>query len=386
MGSRIQKLGGKHVFALAALATAFSCQTTAPLPGPLPFHAALAPVEALNNELSIPKAREASYARAREASYAEPREASHGPGEGDESDDAKEVLTLHLDPSRVTKGLEDALRKGFARVTVLDPPREADFAGRSEDERAGYWREKSLEAGADLWVQPSVSYEPRIEHRANEKFWLNLPLFLIGGPFCYFVADNTYNARVKLNADFIDVTSPHDDPLSGNVLPVPIQVDFKGTDLTFVERADDAGDYLLSIIVPAGFLSRESPDVVEEVRDKIIDEIADLFVREVLENDRFFSRADRLAAVELAHARAVVRRDGQEVVLELPVRANRFVIRAGDARISDLVSREEDADGYHWIRRRIVVSRDTSHIQLRLEDARSEGRRYTLRIPEASAE
>jgi len=378
VGSRIQELGVKHVFALAALVTAAACRSAPPLPPPLPFHVALAPVEALNTDLSITRAREASYARSGEA--------SHGQVEGVESDDEEEVLTLHLDPGRVTKGLEEALRKGFARVTVLDPPQEADFASWSEDERAGHWREKSLDAGADLWVQPSVSYEPRIEHEANEKFWLNMPLFLLGGPFCYFVSDNTYNARVKLNADFIDVTSPHDDPLSGNVLPVPIQVDFKGTDLNFVERADDAGDYLLSIIVPAGFLSRQSPDVVEEVRDDIIDEIADLFVREVLDNDRFFSRADRLAAVELSHARAVVRRDGQEVLLELPVRANRFVIRAGDVRISGLVSGEEDENGYQWIRRRVAVSEDTSHIQLRLEDARSEGRRYTLVLPQASEE
>jgi len=351
---------------LTASFSALACRSAAPLPeDPLPFHVALAPAETLDSNLPIIEAREASYATQEEP------EAQQPTGK----------LQLRLDSERVTQGLAEALRRGFARVTVLAPPEDENFAQASESDRAKYWQEQALTAGADLWVQPSVQYEPKIERETNEKFWLNLPLFLLGGPFCYFVGDNTYNARVKLNADFIDISSPRDDPLDNTVLRIPIQVEFEGTDLTFIDRADDAGDYLLSIIVPAGFLSRSSDDVVDEVREEIIDEISAAFVREVHENDRFFSKSDRIADVELAHELAVVERAGQEIAVSLPVTASSYVLEVGDVQIRAEVPQEREADGYQWIRQHMAVGADQQYLRVRLLDARSEPRAYTLRIP-----
>jgi hypothetical protein len=203
---------------------------------------------------------------------------------GGHDDETEMRIEPQLD--QLSRGVAEALReRTFARVTLL-APFEGDAASDAV-ERDEAWVGQALDAGADLILQCRLQYEPVVREEKNGNFWLNMPLFLLGGPFTYFVKDHTYNAEIELSGDFYDLRTlqPSGGPPRLRDALVGLREArvlfaserFKGVDMNFLQRADGFGDYAVSLICPSGFLATESPDLQDEFADRVVDELSTEF-------------------------------------------------------------------------------------------------------------
>ena len=181
------------------------------------------------------------------------------------------------DPSREILA---ALEGTFTRVTMLSPARE----GQPADVNRDAWFREARDKGADMVLDSTLSYQETVHTSLNDRFWLNLPLHAIGGPFGWFVNDRSYYFNVRLQAELIDVlaalSEKHRDA-DRQVLPFDRQV--REASLDFLDRADDVGAYALGMLLPAGFVARSSGEVAPELEQAISVELSDLFARSLRE-------------------------------------------------------------------------------------------------------
>lgn len=244
------------VVALSVVSLA-ACKSTESRPTkPLPFHVAVIPIQ---------------DARVREVKVG-----------GDEN--ATE-MRFAPDFGDLTQKVADALAHGtFTRVSLLTP-RAPSGAVDANADPAEDWQRQARELGADLIVACELSYEPTIRRDTNGNFWLNVPLFLIGGPFCYFLKDQAYSADVELAGTFHDLramerTSAQLGDRQAQV--VETNARFDGVDMNFIQRAHgNVGKYAVSFLIPAGFLARDSRALASELDDEVVKEISDGFAKSV---------------------------------------------------------------------------------------------------------
>lgn len=241
---------------------------------PLPFHVAVIPI--VNPRL---------------------REATQGPGER-----AGGVTAMRLQPnlvalSRTVVRVLDG--RVFTRATLLEPEL-SNTAGESSP--AGGPRDRMREAraiDADLVLECELDYDPTIRQEANANFWLNLPLFLLGGPFCYFVKDRSYSADVELLGSFYDVhaidgESVHLGDRLARILFTNAR--FQGVDLNFITRAQgNLTKYAVSILIPAGFLAKESDPLAQELEEEVSQTLSSEFARSVQQKRENLVHAQYLA-------------------------------------------------------------------------------------------
>lgn len=219
----------------------------------LPFHVAVVPIE-----LALP----------------------FDPSEVDQSTQAKR---LSVEPVALSKHLAATLGKRcFTRATLLEPPHDLsreEFAGWSTQQRDAYWITAGAAAGADLIATGELRVGRMLEGEINEKFWLNLPLFVCGGPACYFVDDRTYQAEARLDVWIFDLP-----PLAARQASIDdgraelahVQSRFHGATLDFWDRAGaDAGSLAESILIPAGLLARNGARVDRAVAAKAVAELVE---------------------------------------------------------------------------------------------------------------
>jgi hypothetical protein len=191
-------------------------------------------------------------------------------------------LTLAIDKDRLRTRLEAALSRTFMKVTSL--PIEPAAAGTSTTKA---WTAKARDLGADLLLIPTLRYDPVVHSSLNDRFWLNLPLFALGGPFCWFVSDRSYYCDSNLVGKVLDVsraTQAAGQTMEPN--PSVTDVSRKATEasLNFLDRADGAGPYLLSLICPAGLLSPESTAVPAELDASVVEQLCEALARELLDS------------------------------------------------------------------------------------------------------
>ncbi|MEC8653220.1 MAG: hypothetical protein VXY92_11745, partial [Planctomycetota bacterium] len=94
-------------------------------------------------------------------------------------------LSLAIDAEKVAEQLAQSMSATFMQVTTL-----AADAAASKSTRG--WAQKARGVGADMLLLPKLTYSPTVHSSLNDRFWLNLPLFAIGGPLNWFVADRSY--------------------------------------------------------------------------------------------------------------------------------------------------------------------------------------------------
>jgi len=350
-----------RTFALTVLAVLAACRSaeTRPAGEPLPFHVALMPTDVKLPEPST--------------------------GEPD--------MQLTLDPADVVQALARGLTEhGFARVTVLttDEEESAELERAPASARDRHWQDRARALGADLLVRTTLSYEPAIETHTNDRFWLNLPLFFLGGPMCWFVDDRSYEVAARLQADFYDVSDVHDELPQWTLLPLPLYVEFERADLDFLRRADGLGDYALSILVPAGLLARESDEVAAEVEEQFLASLGEQLVAKVQAQRPRFEQNQSLWSFRVhgRGARAERNADGS-VSLALPVQALdgrappfRYEVCAGAALLEEGEFGAAEADGQHWIRGSVPLDAGARYVSVRVEDQRNRTRSYTLAVQE----
>lgn len=221
------------------------------------------------------------------------------------------AMKLTFDPAQVTAQLSEALQQSFTKVTVMDASATAGTAGSDNEQLTTVAREH----GADVVLRASLSYDPSLRTNTNDKFWLNLPLFAIGGPFCWFVSDRRYFVNARLDAELYDVShlvgARHSAVDASNAI---LRVDnnvVREADLAFTARADGVGDYLLSVVWPASLLTSESDKAATNIGTRVSGELCSGLMRLTRELD-----ATRSPFVDFRPRRVHIVRTTSELRLE----------------------------------------------------------------------
>jgi hypothetical protein len=281
--------------AATLLALFASCATQVRRDEPaLPFHVALVPIQC-----------------------ATPAGASTPQAAGD-AGSVHEGLKLAIDAAALSEALRATLQSTcFARVTLLAPPDGdggAEFARWSPEKRNAYWIAASAKAGADLILESELRTAPELRGKMNEKFWLNLPLFFLGGPFCYFIGDNSYVADARLDAwlyDLRPIAASQATLADGRSELTHVQARFRGTDLDFIDRADgNVGWYAASLVVPAGLLSRNNESVERCVAGTAITELAQGLMKELRGESEQVLLGEHVTSFHVASESTVTCEDG----------------------------------------------------------------------------
>ena len=267
----------------------------------LPFHLMVLPVE-INDLPGLPRTR------------------------GEDAPDEAEEVVLTLEEGQVTDALVTALDAGgFVEVTPLPYPEGVDretFLGWEREEQDAWWIEAASDRQGDLILSSVITYHEGVRTDINDAFWLNLPLFLLGGPMTWYVNDRSYFLEARLSADVYAVSA-----LEGGEFALArlgedearlqsARASLEEVPLDFIDRADGFGHYALSIIVPSGLLATESESVDEEIEEALLAELADGLRRDLQANSDdlvlargmvdFFVRPDELRIEEAEGARWLV--------------------------------------------------------------------------------
>jgi hypothetical protein len=228
-----------------------------------------------------------------------------GPPAAADEDPAGEAegVLLAFDDGEATTALAGALSRGaFARVTELrypeTVPREEFLALPPEvREKDQWWVERADQHEVDLILVPEIRFHGRVRTALNGAFWLNLPLFLLGGPMTWFVNDRSYFVDVQLRAEVFAVSplaSGHATLDSPNARLQQARAGRDEVPLDFIDRADHLGHYALSVLVPSGFLASESGSVGGELSRLLLDDLVEGLVRDIQAQSEQLVRADRL--------------------------------------------------------------------------------------------
>lgn len=218
------------------------CSATSTVERPhLPFHVAIVPVQ--------PVAMPVTGAAAKERS----------------------ALALDLDPVHVRDDLAAELRQRcFTRVSMLQLPQGVtadEFQRWPDAQREHYWSESARAAGADLILHSELRAARGMKCETNSRCWFNIPLFLLGGPGCYFVDDCSYVGDARLDAWLSNVSDAAERGVGAAL--VSVQSRFDRADLDFLDRAGSRPfPYVVSLFVPATWLTRSGEHVEKRVASK----------------------------------------------------------------------------------------------------------------------
>lgn len=140
------------------------------------------------------------------------------------------------------------------------------FLALPAEQQDSWWVQAAADDGADLIVSAVLNFRTQVRTDINSAFWLNLPLFLLGGPMTWFVNDRSYFLEAQLTAEVHAV-----DPLAKQLASLAdgrsrlqsVRSSAGEVPLDFLDRADHGGQYLLSVIVPSGLLATDTEEWVD---------------------------------------------------------------------------------------------------------------------------
>lgn len=305
-----------------ALAPVGCAATTGVAGGPLPFKVAVIPFEAA--ALTVPAA--------------------------DGSASEEDGIAPHFDAKQLTGAVCDALRDRFADAVVLPWPAGStpeEFQRLPRSEQDAWWRRACADADADLVLECDAKVPRRATYEHNEAFWLNLPLFLIGGPFCWFVDDTTYRGEARLEAvlhQVLPIAGGRATFADGDAEVARFEVRLDEVRLDFLDRAEPLG-YVFSLVVPPGLLERDNPHVEEHFAAAVGSGLAAGLARRVDESSGTILATENLADFYLLRDVKAVARGGEVVVSgHVEVRSDSAsdvracVVRCGDRSVDGTLS------------------------------------------------
>lgn len=216
-------------------------------------------------------------------------------------------VRLALDEAGVRHRLVEALGLGaFTEAVLLQPPAGEggeDFDARPRYERDEHWMAAAYEARADLLLECEVLYDEEAWSVRNDRFWLNLPLFGLGGPACYFVEDRTYHASARVRGSLHDLNAILDGLAGlgdGRARLVELTASFEGAAMDFLDRSGGAPHRVLaSLVIPAGLLAKEGPRVERRLAEDVVTDLGRAFVEEIHSGTEEILRADRVSPFHL---------------------------------------------------------------------------------------
>lgn len=231
-------------------------------------------------------------------------------------------MPFELGNVELTEAISQALEQYcFSTVTLLE---DADLAGTVDAfERQRKITERGQAADADLIIELGLRYDAEIYRENSGTFWLNYPLFFFLSPSNWFVGDNRYFVDVELTTTIYDLNVMEAGDLSlGDPAARVVSASsrYSGTELDFVDRADGIGDYALSIILPSGFLSRESANTSEEIHAAAVTELSTQVAQSIQSRRDDLVRAAWIAPVFVDPDEVTLARDGGDVIVSGNVR------------------------------------------------------------------
>lgn len=184
-----------------------------------------------------------------------------------QSDGDTTRLSLAIDADKVAEKLAQSMSETFVQVSTLAAGADAPMSKRD-------WAEMAQEVGADILLFPKVTYSPSVHTSLNDRFWLNLPLFAIGGPLNWFVADRSYFCNTELAGQLIDISAATavgmvQEAVDDNARIIDITSPASEASLSFLDRADGTVPFMLSLVIPAGLIASES-DGAGEALDSVV--------------------------------------------------------------------------------------------------------------------
>lgn len=324
------------------------------------------------------------------------------PGVGEERG-GRTGMELRLDAERVTGLLVEELdQRCFTRTLVLEgaAPAEgtAPVVEASLRDREGAWLEQAERLGADLVVLASLSYDPVVHTSTNDRFWLNLPLFLLGGPMTWFVDDRSYHVDARLEMEVFDLNSFRGANREASLANKNFNVLREGrvlseVSLDFIDRAGgNVGSYALSILVPSGFLVKESDTVLARLEEAVVTRLGLEVVRAIRERSEELHDSPIVAGFRVEEVRvedgAVV---GRVRLEPSPSAQGMRMVRLSSTDGEPLVEedlregREEDGRLVYDVRVPIPAALDLSRVRVEFFDESEAARSYTLDVRAAEA-
>jgi hypothetical protein len=265
--------------------------------------------------------------------------------DGGDAKDEGTTIEPRFDGEQITKAVREALAGQFADAVILPWPADRpleEFRRASRGQQDEYWMKACAAVDADLVLECDVKVPKRARCLRNEKFWLNLPVFLIGGPLCYFVSDTTYEGEARLSAVLHQVVPIERGraTLANRYAEVArCEVKFDRVSLDFLDRAE-ASSYLFSLVVPPGLLARSNGRVAARFASDVSEGLAAGLARDIEESASSILTTDSLAdfyllrGVKAVAAGAQVRVEGEVVVRSASAADLRdFVIVCGGRRV-----------------------------------------------------
>lgn len=165
-------------------------------------------------------------------------------------------LSLVIDADSVADQLAQSMATVFMQVSALATDADASKS-------TGEWARQAQDLGADMLLFPKLTYSPTVHSSLNDRFWLNLPLFAIGGPLNWFVADRSYYCDTELAGQLIDLSvataeGTLQEAAEDNSQVIDVTSPASEASLNFLDRADGALPFVMSLVLPAGLIASES--------------------------------------------------------------------------------------------------------------------------------
>lgn len=245
-------------------------------------------------------------------------------------------LKLAFDEQQLMNRLAAAMGQTFIKVTRLTPVPE----GSTATANTKAWVGEAQQRGADLLLLPSLRYDTMIQTELNDRFWLNLPLFAVGGPFCWFVADRSYHCYARLDGDVFDVTTAAASKRQGldsTSRVLHLDRENKETSLSFLQRAEGVGPYLLSLVCPAGLIAPAASGIPEELDTEVVAQLCGDLARSLLDRSNEIQEAN--LADFFPRNCAVTETGGKRSL------TGEFVLRLGNANELGRLRYRSGADG-----------------------------------------
>jgi hypothetical protein len=237
-----------------------------------------------------------------------------------------------------------------------------------------------------------------VRKRLNGNQWFNYPLFLLGGPFTWFVPDNTYYVEVELLGSFYDLEAVQRekrlDSSTGRVLLAPQRIE--SLDRNFIGRSPNGLSYVTSIIVPSTFLARDSDNLQEDLVDDVLELASTGFARNVQQRRLDLVQADVAPFYLETDAVRIERVAGELIVRGVlykdaarPEEMSEYVLTAGARSVRGELGagREIERGGAqlveHRFEARLPVDPEARTVSLDLVASERDQfvRTYTFRIP-----
>ena len=229
-------------------------------------------------------------------------------------------VSLRLDGSKLVNRLQQALNEHcFVDVQILD----VDSDHRVDAQAQLLEQAASLEA--DLLVELDLRYQSVIWRKTNSSYWLNLPLFFVAGPAMYFLHDHSYSADVELTATVYDCPSivSRENQLGDQASRyLTSQNHFTGTDLSFPQRVDSRFDYLYTLVIPSGFLARDTNSVGDRVADDVVDDLTEQLLVTIQNRRQDLLDARHISPLSLTPEEIQLERKGSDVWVAGQVRVH----------------------------------------------------------------